>query len=339
MSYERVVKEEMMESGKFAAEAIEAAKEVLRTEAKSLLDATERIDGEFGRAVELIDSIKGKCIITGVGKSGLVGAKIAATLASTGTSSFFIHPTEALHGDLGMMGPDDLVVAISYSGESEELIKILPHIKRFDIPLIAMAGDRESTLAKYGDVFLSIEVEKEACPLGAAPTSSTTLTMAMGDALAVALMKRRNFKAEDFASFHPGGSLGKRLFVKIEDLMRRKNLPRVLEDATLKDAIVVMSEGRLGNVLIEDEKGALVAVLSDGDVRRALMDENFSIDSKAIKYANKNPKTCNNMRMLASEALELIESHKIQMLPIVDENRRVKGVLHLHDLVEAGIKR
>ncbi|MCF6201263.1 MAG: KpsF/GutQ family sugar-phosphate isomerase [Hydrogenimonas sp.] len=319
--------------------AVEAAKEVLRTEAKTLLDAAERVGDEFAEAVDLIYSVKGKCIVTGVGKSGLVGAKIAATLASTGTSSFFIHPTEALHGDLGMIGPEDLVIAISYSGESEELIKIVPHIKRFDIPLIAMAGRGDSTLARYGDVFISIGVEKEACPLGAAPTSSTTLTMAMGDALAVALMKRRNFRAEDFASFHPGGSLGKRLFVKIEDLMRRENLPVISEDAPLKEAIVVMSEGRLGNVLIEDSDGRLLAVLSDGDVRRALMDEEFSLESKAIKYANRNPKTCQNMRMLASEALEMIENHKIQMLPIVDENMAVKGVLHLHDLVEAGIKR
>ncbi len=339
MSFERVAKEEIMKEERFTDEAVKAAKEVLKTEAKTLLDAVDLIDGEFGRAVDLVYSTKGKCIITGVGKSGLVGAKIAATLASTGTSSFFIHPTEALHGDLGMIGQDDLVIAISYSGESEELIKILPHIKRFEIPLIAMAGDKESTLAKYAEVFLSIKVEKEACPLGAAPTSSTTLTMAMGDALAVALMKRRNFKAEDFASFHPGGSLGKRLFVKIEDLMRQKELPVISADTNLKEAIVVMSEGRLGNVLIEDEDGRLVAVLSDGDVRRALMDEGFSLESKAMKYANKDPKVCSNKRMLASEALELIENHKIQMLPIVDENRRVKGVLHLHDLVEAGIKR
>ncbi len=338
MSSEPMESEERMDQT-YAEASTEIAREVLRTEAKALLDAQERIDGAFAEAVDLIYATKGKCIVTGVGKSGLVGAKIAATLASTGTSSFFIHPTEALHGDLGMIGPDDLVVAISYSGESEELIKILPHIKRFDIPLIAMAGDGDSTLARYGDVFLSIRVEKEACPLGAAPTSSTTLTMAMGDALAVALMKRRDFRAEDFASFHPGGSLGKRLFVKIEDLMRRENLPVITPETSLKEAIVVMSEGRLGNVLIEDGDGRLVAVLSDGDVRRALMDEGFSLESEAIRYANRNPRTCTNGRMLASEALEMIENHKIQMLPIVDDEGRVQGVLHLHDLVEAGIKR
>lgn len=315
------------------------AKEVLETEAKTLLDAVKFIDDAFDKAVEIMYNTKGKCIITGVGKSGLIGAKIAATLASTGTPSFFIHPTEALHGDLGMIGPQDSVLAISYSGESEELIKILPHIKRFDIPLIAMAGKDDSTLAKYGDVFLSIQVEKEACPLGAAPTSSTTLTLALGDALAVALMKKRNFKAEDFASFHPGGSLGKRLFVKIEDLMRKENLPKIKPDTPLKEAVVVMSEGRLGNVLIVDENDTLIGVLSDGDVRRALMQTDFSIDTEAIKYSNLSPKTCQNERMLASEALEMIENYKIQMLPIVDELGHVKGVLHLHDLVEAGIKR
>jgi arabinose-5-phosphate isomerase len=317
----------------------EIAKEVLKTEADALLGAMACIDDAFDKAVEIMYETRGKCIVTGVGKSGLIGAKIAATLASTGTPSFFIHPTEALHGDLGMIGPEDSVLAISYSGESEELIKILPHIKRFDIPLIAMAGKADSTLAKYGDIFLSIHVEKEACPLGAAPTSSTTLTLALGDALAVALMKKRDFKAEDFASFHPGGSLGKRLFVKIEDLMRKENLPKITPDTPLKEALVVMSEGRLGNVLIIDEQKRLVGVLSDGDVRRALMQTDFSIESEALKYANLAPKTCQNERMLAAEALELIENHKIQMLPIVDESGRVKGVLHLHDLVEAGIKR
>ncbi|WP_456451369.1 KpsF/GutQ family sugar-phosphate isomerase [Hydrogenimonas sp.] len=317
----------------------EIAKEVLQVEADALIAAKARIDEAFARAVETIYATKGKCIVTGVGKSGLIGAKIAATLASTGTPSFFIHPTEALHGDLGMIGPDDCVLAISYSGESEELIKILPHIKRFEIPLVTMAGDASSTLAEYGDVFLSIAVEKEACPLGAAPTASTTLTLALGDALAVALMKKRDFKAEDFASFHPGGSLGKRLFVKIDDLMRTANLPTVTTDTPLKEAVVVMSEGRLGNVLILDEKKRLVGVLSDGDVRRALMKEDFSLDAPALAYANPHPKTCSNPRMLAAEALELIENHKIQMLPIVDDEGRVKGVLHLHDLVEAGIKR
>ena len=314
------------------------AKDVLEIEAKALLDSKNRIGKNIDEAVETIYNLKGKLIITGVGKSGLVGAKIAATFASTGTPSFFIHPTEAMHGDLGMIGKDDGVLAISYSGESEELIKILPHIKRFDIPLIGMSADKNSTLGRYSDIFISIAVEKEACPLQAAPTSSTTLTMALGDALAVCLMKKRDFKKEDFASFHPGGALGKRLFIKIKDLMRTKNLPIIDENTSLKDAIVVMSEGKLGNVLIADDNGKLKAVLSDGDLRRALMKKDFSLDKKAIDFANKNPKTCKNINLLASDALKMIEDYKIQMLAITDENDKIVGVLHIHDLVEAGIK-
>ncbi len=316
----------------------EIAKGVLRLEAKELLDAVDKIDEEMSRAVELIANIRGKLIITGVGKSGLIGAKIAATMASTGTSSFFIHPTEALHGDLGMIGKDDAVLAISFSGESEELIKILPHIKRFDIPLIAMARDKNSSLGRYGDIFLPINVSKEACPLDAAPTTSTTLTLAMGDALSVCLMKKKNFKKEDFASFHPGGSLGKRLFVKVKDLMHTKNLPLINEQTTLKEAVVTMSEGMLGNVLIEGNQGELLAILSDGDLRRAVIRDDFSMNSKAIEYATKDPKVLEGDSLLASDALTLIEQFKIQLIAIVDENRRVKGVLHIHDLIEAGIK-
>jgi len=213
------------------------AKEVLLTEASELERASTLLGDEIEKIVDLVSSIKGKLIITGVGKSGLVGSKMAATFASTGTSSFFLHPTEAMHGDFGMIGKDDALLAISYSGESEELIRILPHIKRFDIPLIGMARDSDSTLGRYSDVFLSIMIEKEACPLNTAPTSSTTLTMALGDALAVCMMKKKDFQKEDFASFHPGGSLGKQLFVKIKDIMRDKDLPIVTKETALKDAI------------------------------------------------------------------------------------------------------
>ncbi len=316
----------------------EIAKTVLELEAKELLDAVNMIDDEMNRAVELIAGIKGKLIITGVGKSGLIGAKIAATMASTGTSSFFIHPTEALHGDLGMIDKDDAVLAISYSGESEELIRILPHVKRFDIPLIAMAKDKNSSLGRYGDIFLSINVSKEACPLGIAPTTSTTLTLAMGDALAVCLMKKKDFKKEDFASYHPGGSLGKKLFVKVKDLMHTQDLPIVNEKTRLKEAVVVMSEGMLGNVLIKDDENRLLAILSDGDLRRAVMKEDFSMDSIALNYATKNPKVLDSSEMLASDALALVEKYKIQLIAITDKNSRINGVLHIHDLIEAGIK-
>lgn len=316
----------------------EIAKEVLLTEANELENASSSLGEEIGKIVELVSNIKGKLIITGVGKSGLVGSKMAATFASTGTSSFFLHPTEAIHGDLGMVGKDDILLAISYSGESEELTKILPHVKRFDIPLIGMAKDKNTTLGRYSDIFLSIMIEKEACPLGVAPTSSTTLTMALGDALAVCLMKKRNFQKEDFASFHPGGSLGKQLFIKIKDIMRDKDLPIVNAETKLKDAIVVMSEGRLGNVLIADNEGRLEGVLSDGDLRRALMQEGFSLENSVMAYASQNPRYITDENILASDAINIVEEHKLQHLVVTDENKIIKGVLHIHDLVEAGIK-
>ena len=313
-------------------------KDVLLTEAKELEKAADIISFDIEKAIDLIINSKGKLIVTGVGKSGLVGTKIAATLASTGTSSFFLHPKEAMHGDLGMVGKEDIVLGISYSGESDELVQILPHLKRFNIPLIAMARNPKSTLAKYADIFININVEKEGCPLDAAPMSSTTLTMAMGDALAVCLMKKRNFKKEDFASFHPGGSLGKKLFVKVDDLLRKDNLPVVSRETKLKDAILVMSEGRLGSVIIEDENKKVIALLSDGDLRRALMNDNFSMDCKVEDIATKNPKRLKNKELLASDALQIIEDYKIQLLIVTDENDKLVGVLHIHDLIEAGIK-
>lgn len=316
----------------------EIVKDVLLTEAKELELASNSIFFEIEEIVELIVKSKGKLIVTGVGKSGLVGAKIAATLASTGTSSFFLHPTEAMHGDLGMIGKEDIVLGISYSGESEELIQILPHLKRFNIPLIAMAKNPNSTLAKYADYFINIAVTKEACPLDTAPTSSTTLTMAMGDALAVCLMKRRDFKKEDFASFHPGGSLGKKLFVKVNDLLRKDNLPIVSRETILKDAIITMSEGRLGSVIIVDKDEKVVGLLSDGDLRRALMKSDFSIDCTVETFATMNPKTFEDENLLASDALQIIENYKIQQLIITDKNKKLLGVLHIHDLLEAGIK-
>ena len=317
---------------------INIAQETLHTEADALTKAARRLDKQFLDAIATILNTQGKLIITGVGKSGLVGAKMAATFASTGTSSFFLHPTEALHGDLGMIDKEDTLLAISSSGESEELTKILPHIKRFNIPLIGLTGNKNSSLGTYADVVLDISVEKEACPLGIAPTSSTTLTMALGDALAVALMKERGFKKEDFASFHPGGSLGKKLFIRIKDLMHTDNLPIIKTDTLLKDAIVTMSQGKLGNVLIVDEHNVFVALLSDGDLRRALMQEGFSLEHYAIDYANKQPKSYNNVNLLAYEALEIIEKQKIQLLPITDKDRHIIGVLHIHDLINAGIK-
>jgi len=308
------------------------AKEVLKIEANALLD--NQINDDFLKAVEIIYKTKGKLIITGVGKSGLIGAKMAATFASTGTPSFFIHPTEALHGDLGMIGKDDSVLAISYSGESEELAKILPHIKRFDIPLIGMSRDRNSTLGKYSDAFIPTIIEKEACPLGIAPTTSTTLTLGLGDALAVCLMQKRNFTKEDFASFHPGGSLGKQLFIKIKDLMK-KDFPSADKNISLKEAIVKMTEGKIGHLLFIDNNKP-IAILSDGDLRRAMMSKTFDLNKKAFEFATKNPKSI-EANQLASDVLAFMEKNKIQLIPVI-ENDKTVGVIHIHQLIEAGIK-
>ena len=317
-------------------EMIKVAANVLNMEANELTRNAEILDGEFEKAVEILYQTKGKVVVTGVGKSGHVGAKIAATLASTGTPSFFMHPTEAMHGDLGMIGKNDTLLAISFSGESEELTKILPHVQRFGIPIVAMAKDKFSTLGKFSDAFVKLDASKEACPLDAAPTSSTTLTLALGDALAVCLMKKRGFKKEDFANFHPGGSLGKRLFLKVKDVMRSENLPIVRWNASLKQAIDTMTHGKLGTVLIVDKDGVLDAILSDGDLRRALMREDFDLNDAAIKYATLKPKELNDKEMLAIDALALIERYKIQLLAVV-ENGVPVGVLHIHDLANLGL--
>ena len=317
-------------------EMIKIAANVLKTEANELTRNAEILDGEFEKAVEILYQTKGKVVVTGVGKSGHVGAKIAATLASTGTPSFFMHPTEAMHGDLGMIGKDDTLLAISFSGESEELTKILPHVQRFGVPIVAMARDKFSTLGKFSDAFVKLDISKEACPLDAAPTSSTTLTLALGDALAVCLMEKRGFKKEDFANFHPGGSLGKRLFLKVKDVMRSENLPIVRWNASLKQAIDTMTHGKLGTVLIVDKDGVLDAILSDGDLRRALMREDFDLNDAAIKYATLKPKELNDKEMLAIDALALIERYKIQLLAVV-ENGVPVGVLHIHDLANLGL--
>ena len=317
-------------------DTIKIAANVLKTEANELARNAEILDGEFEKAVEILYQTKGKVVVTGVGKSGHVGAKIAATLASTGTPSFFMHPTEAMHGDLGMIGKDDTLLAISFSGESEELTKILPHVQRFGVPIVAMAKDKFSTLGKFSDAFVKLDISKEACPLDAAPTSSTTLTLALGDALAVCLMEKRGFKKEDFANFHPGGSLGKRLFLKVKDVMRSENLPIVRWNASLKQAIDTMTHGKLGTVLIVDKDGVLDAILSDGDLRRALMREDFDLNEAAIKYATLKPKELNDKEMLAIDALALIERYKIQLLAVV-ENGVPVGVLHIHDLANLGL--
>ena len=312
-------------------------KKTLQIEAETLLFSAQNISDDLEQIVETILSCKGKLIVTGVGKSGLIGAKMAATFASTGTPSFFLHPTEAMHGDLGMISKEDVLLAISYSGESEELSSILPHVKRFEIPLIGMTRNSASTLGRFSDLLIKVDVQKEACPLDIAPTSSTTLTLALGDALAICLMKARDFKKEDFASFHPGGALGRQLFVKVDDLMRKSELPIIQMDAPLKEAIVTISEGRIGTVLLVDKEKKFAGLISDGDIRRALMNDSFSLEAPASSVATLAPKTIDDANMLASDALIFIEKHKIQLLVVVDTSKNILGVLHLHDLVEKGI--
>lgn len=315
---------------------IEIAREVLKQEAQALLD-TKINPQEWEKIIHCILECQGKLIVLGVGKSGLIGAKMAATFASTGTPSFFVHPTEALHGDLGMIESKDCILAISYSGESEELKAVLPHIKAKQCKIITMSKNSQSSISKLGDYFLSLEIDQEACPLNTAPTTSTTLTLALGDALAICLMKQRNFTHEDFATFHPGGSLGKRLFIKVKDLMQTQNFPIISPQTSLKEAIIIMTEAKLGNtIILENEK--IVGILSDGDLRRAMMQQNFDLATPAINYASKTPKSISNTNLLAYDALRLMEQCKIQLLLVADEHNHLLGVLHLHTLIDAGIQ-
>ena len=317
-------------------EILDYAKSVLQIEANELAHHAQILDAKFENALNFIYACCGKIIVTGVGKSGHIGSKIAATLASTGTPSFFLHPTEAMHGDLGMVGKNDLILAISFSGESDEIAKILPHLKRFGVKIIAMTSDENSTLAKFSDEIISLKIQKEACPLGVAPTTSTTLTLALGDALALSLMKMRKFNEADFANFHPGGSLGRRLFLKVTDIAHKSDLPIVSKDVSLKIAIDAMTHGKMGSVLLTDTNGELVAILSDGDLRRALMNPNFDVNDLAIKYATKDPITISDENMLAYTAAKIIRERKIQLL-VLTNNGRPTGAIHIHDLSNLGL--
>jgi arabinose-5-phosphate isomerase len=318
---------------------VEEAKRVLRVEAQSLLDLAERIDENFSRAVELLYHCKGKVVLMGMGKSGLVGRKIASTFASTGTPSFFLHPAEGLNGDFGMLAKEDLIIAISYSGETRELLEVLPLIKRYGNRLITLTGNENSTLSKAGDVNLDIRVKEEACPLGLAPTSSTTATLALGDALAVALMGKKDFKKEDFAILHPGGVLGKRLLLKVEDLMHAgKAFPMVSEKTLMKDAIFEITSKRLGVTAVCNTEGHLMGVITDGDLRRAL--EKFSdlFNREAFEVMTKNPKWIEK-DALAAKAVQRMEEYSITSLFVFKkaEDKVPVGIIHLHDLLKAGV--
>jgi arabinose-5-phosphate isomerase len=319
--------------------SIEEAKRVLKVEAQSILDLAERIDENFLRAVDFLYHCRGRVVLMGMGKSGLVGRKIASTFASTGTPAFFLHPAEGLNGDFGMLAKEDVVIAISNSGESRELLEVLPLIKRYGNRLITLTGNLKSTLAKAGDVCLDIHVKEEACPLGLAPTASTTATLALGDALAITLMGKKGFKKEDFALLHPGGALGKRLLLKVEDLMHVGDaFPKVSEKALMKEAIFEITSKRLGVTGVCNQEGHLVGVITDGDLRRAL--EKFSdlFHREVSEVMTRNPKGIEK-DALAAKAVQRMEEYSITSLFVFNDSgdNVPVGIIHLHDLLKAGV--
>ncbi|MEM7276722.1 MAG: KpsF/GutQ family sugar-phosphate isomerase [Pseudomonadota bacterium] len=316
---------------------IESARQVIDIEARALDALAKRVDASYVKAVELCLACRGRVVVTGMGKSGHIGGKIAATLASTGTPSFFVHPGEASHGDLGMITRHDTVLAISFSGESAEIVTILPLIKRLGLSLISITGNPESTLARAADTHLDASISEEACPLNLAPTASTTATLAIGDALAVALLEVRGFTREDFALSHPGGSLGKRLLLRVSDVMRRGDeLPRSTPDASLRDGLMEITSKGLGMTAVTDGKGHVEGIFTDGDLRRAL---DSGVDLKTATMRDVIKPGCKSISadLLAVEAVKLLEDYKITSLLVVDDDQKLIGAVHIHDLLRAGV--
>ena len=318
----------------------EKAVETLEIEAAAVKRLTERIDEEFVAAVNCILACKARVIVTGMGKSGHVGRKIAATLASTGTPSFFLHPAEACHGDLGMVTEQDVVIAISNSGESSEIVNILPIIRRIGATIIAMSGRRTSQLGQFADYFIDISVEREACPLGLAPTASTTATLAMGDAIAMALMSCRNFTSQDFALFHPGGALGRRLLLTVRNVMHTDgDNPLIHKGKTAKDALFVMTDKGLGAASVVGDDGKFLGLITDGIIRRALAKDNDFLDEPVESIMFTSPLTISPEKM-AAQALHVMEQHKpnpVTVLPVIDKEHRPIGMVHLTDLLRQGV--
>ena len=310
---------------------------VIRIETAAVEALAGRIDASFVAACHLMLECRGRVVVSGMGKSGHIGNKIAATLASTGTPAFFMHPAEASHGDLGMLTPHDVVLALSNSGETKELLTILPLIKRLGVPLISMTGNLESTLAREATVALNVGVAEEACPLGLAPTASTTATLAMGDALAVALLESRGFTSEDFALAHPGGSLGRKLLLRISDIMRDgDDLPVVTPGTSFRDALLEMSAKRLGMTAVLDADARVLGIFTDGDVRRSL-DQGADLNSTPVETLMTTNCLTARADMLAAEALKLMDHHKINALIVVDAQQRMIGALNMHDLLRSGV--
>ena len=318
-------------------ELLVLAREVLGIESRAVDQLRSRLDGEFAAACRLCIETPGRVVVTGMGKSGHIAGKIAATLASTGTPAFFMHPAEASHGDLGMITNQDLLLTVSYSGETEEIVTILPLIKRMGARLVSITGNRDSTLAKAADAHLNVTVTEEACPLNLAPTASTTATLAMGDALAVALLKHRGFTAEDFARSHPSGSLGKRLLLRVADVMRSDaQIPAVRPDVRLRDGLMEMTQKGLGMTAIVDERERILGIFTDGDLRRALDDGADVHTTKMSEVMHTECKTT-TADVLAAEAVHVLDENKITSLLVVDDDKRLIGALNIHDLFRAGI--
>jgi arabinose-5-phosphate isomerase len=320
------------------ADIVEQARQILKIEADAINDMIERVDQKIADAVGLMYSCSGKIIVTGMGKSGLIGKKIAATLASTGSPALFLNPAEGSHGDVGMVSRGDVVLAISNSGETEEINRILPTLKRMDIKIVALSGNLDSSLSRAADISIDVSVKEEACPMGLAPTASTTAALAMGDALAITLLNKRGFTEEDFAIIHPGGILGRKLLLVVDDLMHTGNtIPVVESGALMKEAIIEISSKRLGITAVVDSAFKLKGVITDGDLRRGLekwSEEFFSL--KAGDVMTRKPKTITK-NMLAAKAVALMEKYSITVLMVTDDENKVAGVLHLHDLLKAGI--
>lgn len=321
-------------------EVLDQARSVFRIEGEEIARVSERLGEEFVKAVELILDAPGRVIVTGMGKSGHIGKKIAATLASTGTPAYFLHPAEGIHGDLGMVTSGDVVLAISNSGGSPEILDILPVIARIGAKTIALSGRRESELGKNSDIFLDIGVKQEACPLGLAPTASTTATLVMGDALAVALLQVRGFKPEDFALFHPGGSLGKQLLLTVDSVMHKgDDLPKIDPEKTVQEALFTITSKGLGAAVVCDRSEVMLGLLTDGDIRRALEKGHEALKLPVVKIMNEKPSTIAADR-LATQALHVMESHQprpITVLPVVDDQGKIKGLIHLTDLLRQGV--
>ena len=317
-------------------DAIKRAKEVLKIEAQSILRLIDKLDNNFSCAVDLIYKSKGRVIITGIGKSGLIGHKIVATLTSTGTQAIFLHPVEGIHGDLGIVTKEDILLAISNSGETRELMPIISSVRHIGAPVIAFTGDMSSSLAKISDIAIDVSVEKEACPFGLAPTSSSTAALAMGDALAIALIDKREFREKDFYKFHPGGSLGSRLKATVGDVMIvGKQIPRVLTGTDARRAIQEIDHKNVGFVLITDKKNKLLGILTDGDVRR-LICKGTPFDGKTIDaLMTRNPKTIDETASLA-ETIEHMQKDEITALAVINKKKELKGYLHMHDILGRG---